>query len=451
MALRDIGRLNGRSRITLRRELVAFVCIALVVLFAVGAVTYVLAGEVARDSARREAEASVSRLAEYLVQPLIENVLAGEPEDRRDLREIIEVRLSDRSVTEVIVWRPDGSVIFSSDEQLEDRSFPPPPELLAAAEGRVATQLDEDAADPGEPVRHSEPQLEVYVPMDAGSERLVFEAYFSTTMIEDDAALLRRRAVPLALGALVVLQLLQFPIAASMGRRLTRQQAEQTEMAQRHLIASDRERRSIAADVHDGPVQDLAGVSYGLSALRSHLPDRQQNSLDRMVVALRTAVASLRRLMVDIYPPDLSGPGLPTALEDLATRVREDGLAVRVEAEPLPEMSSESAAVLYRTAKESLANVVKHSQANAVRIRLQAADGPAGPAVRLLVEDDGVGLPEEGAVSQNGHFGLRLVRERLEEAGGTVTLRNREDGGAVLEAVLPVEGIATSDGVDRDR
>jgi signal transduction histidine kinase len=290
----------------------------------------------------------------------------------------------------------------------------------------------------------------VYVPVQAeDGTPLAVEAYFSAAMVEEDASALRRRAVPLALGALVVLQLLQFPIAASMGRRLTREQAQRTEMAQRHLEASERERRAIAADVHDGPVQDLAGVSYGLSALRSHLQERQQASLDRMVVALRAAVASLRRLMVDIYPPDLSGPGLSTALEDLASRVREEGLDVQVEAGPLPEMSSASAAVLYRTAKEALANVVKHSDAGSATIRLQAADGATGPAVRLQVEDDGVGVPDQarhGAVSGDGHFGLRLVHERIEQSGGTVTLRNREGGGAVLEAVLPVDGNSAADG-----
>ncbi|MGY1771160.1 sensor histidine kinase [Blastococcus sp. SYSU D00813] len=432
------GRRAGSSRLALRRELVAFVAIALVVLFVVAALTYALAGRIAADSARREAEDAAERLARILVAPLIGNVLAGEAEDRRDLDQILDIRMSDGSVTEVLVWDDEGQVVYATDPAKEGLRVSPSPELQAAIDGRTASDIEEESE--GDETSHRGRQLEVYVPMDAAGQRLVFEAYFDGARVDEDAALLRRRAVPLALGALVVLQLLQFPIAASMGRRLTRQQAAQTEMARRHLAASERERRAIAADVHDGPVQDLAGVSYGLSALRSHLQERQQASLDRMVVALRTAVASLRRLMVDIYPPDLSGPGLPTALEDLAGRVRTEGLDVRVQAEPLPEMTSDSAAVLYRTAKEALANVVKHARARTAVIRLEAADGPAGPAVRLVVEDDGVGLPEGGAVSGDGHLGLRLLRERLEAAGGTVALRNGEDGGAVVDAVLPVDG-----------
>ena len=432
------GRRAGSSRLALRRELVAFVAIALVVLFVVAALTYVLAGRIAADSARREAEDAAERLARFLVAPLIGNVLAGEEEDRRDLDQILDIRLGDGSVTEVLVWSAEGEVLYATDPAKVGLTVTPSAELQTAIDGETASDIEEASED--DETSHAGDQLEVYVPMEANGRQLVFEAYFDGAQVDDDAALLRWRAVPLALGALVVLQLLQFPIAASMGRRLTRQQAEQTEMARRHLAASERERRAIAADVHDGPVQDLAGVSYGLSALRSHLPERQQASLERMVVALRTAVASLRRLMVDIYPPDLSGPGLPTALEDLASRMRSEGLDVRVQAEPLPEMTSDSAAVLYRTAKEALANVVKHAAAGTAVIRLQAADGPAGPAVRLVVEDDGVGLPEGGAVSGDGHLGLRLLRERLEAAGGTVEVRNGEDGGAVVDAVLPVDG-----------
>ncbi|MGY1742641.1 MULTISPECIES: sensor histidine kinase [unclassified Blastococcus] len=425
---------------TLRRELVAFVTVALVALFLVAAGTYLLAGRIARDRALREAEGTVTRLADVLIEPLISNVLDGEEEDLRDLDQVVAIRLSDGSMTRIVVWEADGEVVYSSDEDLRGRRIPPSPELTAAIEGRVSSDIDEEPETEG-PGQEAGSQLEVYAPLDAGDRRLALEAYFDTAMVEEDADLLRWQAVPLALGALIVLQLLQFPIAASMGRRLSSIEAERTELIRRHFAASERERRAIAADVHDGPVQDLAGVSYGLAGLRPHLQGRQQASLDRMVTATRNAVASLRRLMTDIYPPDLSGTGLPTAMDDLGTKLREDGVEVEVEAETLPAMDSASAAVLYRTAKEALTNVHKHAGATRVCVRLEAAEVASGPAVRLVVEDDGVGLPGDGDGRPDpgeGHLGLRLVHERIEEAGGTVTLRGGAEGGTVLEAVLPV-------------
>ncbi|MGY1603322.1 ATP-binding protein [Geodermatophilus sp. SYSU D00815] len=431
----------SRGHPALRREIVAFISIALVVLTLVVAVTLVITDKIARDNAQREAERTVSRLATVLVEPLLTNVLRGEEEDRRDLDQILGVRKSDGSLTEVFVWTAQGQIVYSTDPAQVGRQITPTPELRAAIGGDVVSTIEEASEVDDDDVR-AEPQLEVYVPIEAAEEQLALEAYLSASTIDDEAALLRSRAVPLTIGALLVLQLLQFPIAASMARRLTRNEAEQTDTVRRYLAASERERREIAADVHDGPVQDLAGVSYGLRALRPHLPERQQASLDRMVDALRSAVTSLRRLMIAIYPPDLSGPGLATAIQDLGERVKEN-LTVHVEAEALPEMRSEDAAVLYRTAREALANVVKHAQARNAWIRLQEADGPRGPAVRLLVEDDGVGLDEDSdELALNGHFGMRLICDRLAEHGGTAELRNRPEGGAVLEALLPVDGAA---------
>ncbi|WP_448627929.1 sensor histidine kinase [Geodermatophilus sp. URMC 64] len=447
MPPRRLGLPTLRRGGALRRELVAFVAVALVVLFAVAAITILITEKLARDSARREAELTTSRMAELLVEPLLGNVLNGETEDQNDLDQILRIRMRDGSITEVFVWNEEGVMLYSPDRDRIGTKVQPTPELLAAIDGDVTSDIDDDS-EVDDVDLHAEPQLEVYAPISAGGRDLAFEAYFSTAMIEQDAALLRQRTLPLALGTLVVLQVLQFPIAASMARRLSRQQAERTELVQRNLAASDRERRMIAADLHDGPVQDLAGVSYGLSALKPGLPERQQATVDRMVTATRRAVASLRRLMVDIYPPDLSGPGLPDAIKGLASELGEEkDLIVQVDAEPLPAMSSASAAIVYRTAKEALTNVAKHAEANTVLIRLREAELDGSPAVRLTVEDDGVGLPGEPdeeapeiveRAESNGHFGLRLVRERITEAGGTFSLTNREEGGAALEAVLPV-------------
>jgi len=251
--------------------------------------------------------------------------------------------------------------------------------------------------------------------------------------------------LPLTLGGLVVLQAVQIPIAVSMGRRLSRQEAERRTMVVDHLAASDRERRDIAADLHDGPVQDLAGVSYALSALKMRLPEDQKPTVDRMVTAVRNAVASLRRLMVDIYPPDLSGPGLATALEDLAGTVREKGIEVYVSAETIPEIPQSTAAVLYRSAKEALANVVKHSGAGTAWVELGDASDDDRRCVRLTVADDGNGVvPGDGAdglpvAAEDGthHLGLRLMHDRVAEAGGTLSLSPRPGGGAVLEVEVP--------------
>src|SRR3712207_8713012 len=126
--------------------------------------------------------------------------------------------------------------------------------------------------------------------------------------------------------------------------------------------------------------------------------------VDRVVSAVRSSVASLRRLMVQIYPPDLSGPGLGAALEDLAASVRERGITVHVQEDNRPGMSPSAAAVLYRTAREALINVTKHSMASTVWIRLDETRYDGLPAVRLTVADDGVRSEEHTSELQSRQY-----------------------------------------------
>jgi len=187
-----------------------------------------------------------------------------------------------------------------------------------------------------------------------------------------------------------------------------------------------------------------------LSALKMRLPEDQKPTVDRTVTAVRNAVASLRRLMVDIYPPDLSGPGLATALEDLAGTTREKGIEVYVTAGDVPDMPQSTAAVLYRCAKEALANVVKHSGGDTAWVELGPASVADRQCVRLVVADDGKGVdpgdgPDglpEAAEDRTQHLGLRLMRDRVAEAGGTLTILPRPGGGTVLEVDVPATGSA---------
>ncbi|MGY1689429.1 sensor histidine kinase [Geodermatophilus sp. SYSU D01105] len=419
-----------------RRELAAFCATALLVLLAVSAGTIWLSERIARANALAEAERAAERIGQFLVAPVLTDALAGVDGRWDELDRDVKNRMSDGSVTRVIVWRATGEVLYASEPGLQGRVIEPSDELLAAIGGDTVSNVDEapETAADGEAA-----MLEVYAPLDIPGQQLAFEAYFSYEGIDRQAALLRGEIIPMAIGALVLLQVVQIPIATSLARRVRRQEAERAALMQRNVEASERERRAIAADVHDGPVQDLAGVSYALSALRGSLPEERQPTVDRLVGAVRHAVQSLRRLMVDIYPPDLSGPGLGAAISDVAEPLRAEGVEVLMDAAPLPEMTPDAAAVLYRTAKEALANVAKHAQARHAWITLEETELRGAQAVRLEIADDGVGFPAEGTDRrEEGHLGLPLLRDRVVDLGGTVTLEERQGGGALLTAVVPL-------------
>ena len=405
---------------------------------AVATVTVLISGHIARSTAIAEAERVAVRLADLLVTPLLQEALRGDAGSWAELDRDMERRMSDGSIVSVVVWTADGEVLWSTIDELVGDQDPMSDDLETALAGTTVADLDEApetfyGSSPG-------PLLEVYVPVDVDGTRLVVESYLPANTIDEQTALLRGEIVPLAVGALVVLQLVQLPIAASMSKRSRLHEAERLSLMSRALTASDRERRSIAGDVHDGPVQDLAGVSYALAALRPAVPEERRAIVDRLTTTVQHAVASLRRLMVDIYPPDLSGTSLGPAIEDLAVRLRESGTEVSITADPLPGLQAEYAAVLYRTAKEAMANVTRHAEAENVWVDVSCVKHGDDDAVLLTVADDGVGLKEPPVTdgNSNGHLGLRLVRERIEDLDGEVRVEGRAGGGTVLTALVPL-------------
>ena len=440
--MRTTGRLRMARRGAVvgspRRALTAFLVVAVLALVVVSAGAAVISQRIARDNALAEAQRSAERMAEFLVAPVLDDALAGVPGRWEELDRRMDNRLEDRSIKAVFIWSDKGEVLYSSDDQLVGSMAPLTPELMSAIHGTAVSDIEPHAelTFVGE---GAEPLLEVYAPVATTGDPKALELYLDADSIDRQADLLRGQMIPLAVGSLLALQLVQVPIAVSLFRRVRRQDVERADLLARNLTASDRERRAIAADVHDGPVQHLAGVSYALAALRSSLAPEKQGGLDRMVTAVREAVASLRRLIVDLYPPDLSGAGLATALEDMAEAARATGLVVEVETAPLPDLTNEdSAAAVYRTAKEALANIEKHAGATTVWLRLRPTELRGRPAVQLRVEDDGVGFPDSLSDGRpGGHIGLRLMADRARDVDGVVRLAPREGGGASVTLVVP--------------
>jgi signal transduction histidine kinase len=299
------------------RSLTLFLVVPLLVLVAVAAGTALLSERLARRNAIADAQGIAVGLTRYLVAPVLEEAIDGQPERWVELGRRVENRLADRSITALNIWTSTGRVLFSSDPELVDQTFPTTSELRRAAAGRVVSDVDDDKTPdyPGGPAGHI---VEVYVPVRINGETLVVETYFGQASIQREAALLRNRIIPVALGALIVLQLVQEPIGLSLLRRVRRQDAQRTALLARSLTASERERHAIAADVHDGPVQELAGVGYALAALKPSMPAEAHADVDRVSAEVREMVAGLRQLMADLYPPEPDNTTQATTVEEVA-------------------------------------------------------------------------------------------------------------------------------------
>jgi signal transduction histidine kinase len=205
--------------------------------------------------------------------------------------------------------------------------------------------------------------------------------------------------------------------------------------------AIDAERHRIAHEIHDGVAQSLAGLRFK-SALWHYLADAappgMRAALDELQTVLNVAIVDLRRAIFALRPVDLDASGFYPALTQL---VRDFGdqnqLAARLElAGPQKALPQVAELPLYRIIQEGLSNVGQHARASSVAVQLMV--DPAGGVV-VSVHDDGCGFDpgQLGPVDQAGHFGLRQMRERILDLGGTLDIHSAVGQGTQLVITLP--------------
>jgi two-component system, NarL family, sensor kinase len=202
---------------------------------------------------------------------------------------------------------------------------------------------------------------------------------------------------------------------------------------ERLVVAREEERRRLRRDLHDGLGPMMASLTLTLAAAREYLgrdPATADALLQEMAHHMQGAVSDVRRLVYELRPPTLDDLGLLGALREQATRYAQGGLQVTVEAPdalgPLPAAVEVAA---YRIVMEALTNVVRHAQASRCVLKVQRNDN-----LIIIISDDGCGLP---ATVRLG-IGMRSMRERAEELGGTWSIEARPGGGTVVRACFPL-------------
>jgi len=430
------GRRASRGRIILYGSgLVAVVAVV------VGAL---IAGRtVARNDAFRDAGRMTSELA-VQVGPLLAGGGNADAVRFAELNRTIDIRKSDGFLKKVNIWDVTGRVIDADDASQIGRLLEPPPEaVLAIADGAVSSEFEAEPEASDLSFDGSGPGfVEVYVPLDRPDQpRLAFEAYYDFPRADAAADQLFGQFLPLVL-LLLVLMIIQLPVAALIRRARLRRDLRRTG-PEPPRENSGKDRIRVAADLHDGPIQDIAGVGYALGAVALSVPEQGQPLMHQAQESLQRALGSLRRMMVDVYPMDLTTDGLPGAIANLAVPLGQHGVNVRTNFEPLPPLTDDIVSTLYRSAHEGLANVAEHAHASRLDIDLWShRDPPGGPSrVRLQLTDDGIGFdPIRSQAYGDGHHGLRQLENRLNALGGSLTLTTGPRRGTTLRIELPVGG-----------
>ncbi|WP_423923918.1 sensor histidine kinase [Frigoribacterium sp. 2-23] len=447
-----------------QRIVAQVVVTAVVVVIAVALAAVVAARQLAENESIADAAERADRIADALIVPALGDALTDATDTpasaaaREALDDVVRDHVRNDTIVRIKIWDATGRVLWSDEPRLVGETFDLDDDDLEALAGDGVSADVSDLTRPENVYeRDRGTLLEAYRSVATPSgEPLLFEVYFRYDEVVARAGDLWRGFAGVTIGSIVLLVLLLTPVLWRLLTALAAARQTRERLLQRALDASDDERRRIAATLHDGVVQDLVGVSYGLAgeaaAFRGRGDTAGADAFDASAGSVRRSIGGLRTLLVDIYPPRLDEAGLGAALDDLAASVRSRGIAVVLDVDP-PEvlataLDDDGRRVVFRVAQECLANVVKHSRASRVRITLRRAPRDpaestpvgrvAGHVVRLEIADDGAGFDATTVLDHppDGHLGLRLLSDVARESGAELTVTSASGAGTIWRLTL---------------
>jgi two-component system, NarL family, sensor kinase len=427
------------SRSTARRKLprgvVASVVGSIVILGVLQFVTVRVINRLATEAALDQAGKLGSESVTTALSPfLTDELIASDRSAQRAVSSAGEALINRGEVEHIKIWSEEGTILWSDEKPLVGETF----QLDASDRELFGTQgytvevsdlskVENDL----EAASGSDRLLEVYVGATTTTGTpLVVEIYAPYDLVTQRAATLRSEFVPVMTAALIALAAAQLILVLFLGRRLARSERRHTNLLERLIESSDAERRRVAAEVHDGVVQDLIGVSFGLAALAESTPERS-GPLSELASATRAAVGSLRSLLGSIYPVEVPPEGWVAGISDLVDALRQLGVEVLLDVDRVRLTPTEELLIL-RVAREALRNVAAHAHATRVAIRLVERRG------RLVLEISDNGSGFEPSKTEVGHIGLRLMHDVIHDAGGELTIESMPSDGTKLTVELEV-------------
>ena len=204
------------------------------------------------------------------------------------------------------------------------------------------------------------------------------------------------------------------------------------------LTVEEEERRRISRELHDEVGQSMLVIRLYLEMIQSDLPDSAKHlnpKLEDTRQLTEQTIREMRRLIADLSPNVLEQLGLPASIRQIVnTFSRTFAGKVSLRMTRLDKLPRSSEIMLYRLVQECFTNVIKHSQAENVGLRLSRRNG----CVKMKMDDDGVGFDVHEAAQKRDSYGLAGMRERVALLGGNIEINSTPGKGTKIDIALPV-------------
>lgn len=204
---------------------------------------------------------------------------------------------------------------------------------------------------------------------------------------------------------------------------------------ERLVLTREEERRRIRRDLHDELGPSLASQTFQFDSVLELLDTDPQAAVDLLTILKaqnQALVGDVRRIVHELRPPALDELGLAAALNAHFGQIASPTITLSATPDPLTDLPAAIEVAAYRIILEAVNNVMRHAQANFCTICLAKSEAQ----LTLNIQDDGAGMPNGNPVG----IGLRSMRERAEEVGGTFRI-DTSAGGVRVTATLPLGAV----------
>ncbi|KJH77772.1 MULTISPECIES: sensor histidine kinase [unclassified Pseudomonas] len=436
-----------------------FVMVAALIL----GLTMFFVGELVSERIERAAVQSAAEAGAHYMEAFLEpyvqemsrdNILS--PQSVGSLDRLMDSRSLKRHIVSIKIWRPDGTVVYSTDKSITNRKFPME-EIAHALKGNVVTDLEDLTQEENEFERNMNvPLYEIYAPLreiSTGKIIAVGEFYEKADSLEQEIKRVRQQVWMVVGAATMAMLTLLFFLVRGGDKIIQRQQValrmrlqEQNRLHDhnatlQHKMSTATQEfsrineltlRRIGADLHDGPAQLLTLILIRLDDLAETCTAVDQETMETIRGAATDALREVRELSRGLALPEINNLSLQDELHLVAQRHQQrTGTKVKVTLGALPEDAPLPFKLcLYRFVQETLNNAYRHARGQGQAISADYMDG----LLHISVKDSGPGMSADAMMVDTAgrtRLGLAGLRNRVESLGGLFSIDSSADGTAV--------------------
>ena len=441
---------------------------SMMVVFAMGLVGSWLDHRIRQSVIRNATNVSALYMESLISRPVQELATSDRlsAEAKLAISGLIEDTALGLTIIEIKVWRPDGTLVFST--RPTDTRPPPTIELMGALSGQVTAEFnDQEDLELASLRDYGRPIFEVYAPMyEKGTKRIigVAEIYEDASDLVRDFTITRQQSWIIVGSLTAVMMTVLFATVYRSSQILVLQKAalekkhqEKADLLrlnadlrsrmvvahQKSSAAMERQLRRVSADLHDGPAQLMALALLGLrdtSAKDGQKPREGRTNVAAIRSALEQALSDIRIISAGLSLPQIEVLSPETVIRlavDNHLRLTRGHVSVVLEALP-NSLPCSIKTCLFRCVQEGLSNACRHAQGRGQSVTANAEHN----SIVLEISDSGVGFELSKLRENSNKLGITGMRYRVESLGGSFNIASRLGEGTQIKIVLPVTEVS---------